>query len=100
MYTNISRGLLFVTGPEDFSKGRFIFKSMLPNIILGFIPYIIFMVRPELGVLGTIGSLAIASGAGDYYNVFNAATQVPSGGRVYNSGLKTYWFIPKTEDRG
>lgn len=33
LYTNLKQGMLFVIGTETMSKGRFIFMSMLPNII-------------------------------------------------------------------
>lgn len=35
LYTNLLQGMLFVVGTEDMSKGRFVFMSLLPNIILG-----------------------------------------------------------------
>ncbi|MBQ7615259.1 MAG: DUF3267 domain-containing protein, partial [Butyrivibrio sp.] len=42
MYTNLSKGMLFVHGTEDMSKKRFVFMSMLPNIVFGFIPFAMF----------------------------------------------------------
>ena len=38
MYENLRKGMLFVVGPGTFSKAGFIFMSMLPNIVFGFIP--------------------------------------------------------------
>ena len=66
MFQNLRNGLLFVIGTEDFSKGRFILKSLFPSLVLGVIPFIAFMINPELGGLGTFGALNIASAAGDY----------------------------------
>lgn len=34
LYTYWKKMMLFVTGPEDMTKGRFIFMSLLPNLIL------------------------------------------------------------------
>lgn len=92
MYQNLKQGMLFVIGTEDMSKLRFIFMSLLPNIVFGFIPFILFLIFPNLVILGTLGALAIGMGAGDYVNVFNCIIQVPNGAKVYNSGMHTYWY--------
>ncbi len=94
MYTNWKQGMLFISGTEDMSKGRFVFMSLLPNIILGVIPYIIGMIFPELFFLAAFGALMTSSGAGDYYNVFNAITQMPKGARVYMYCFNSYWYLP------
>lgn len=94
LYTDFSHGLLFVTGPEDFSKSRFIFMSLLPNIVFGIVPYIISFLMPSIGFFAMMGAFAVSMGTGDYYNVFNALTQMPKGSRVYNYGFNSYWYIP------
>ncbi len=94
LYTNLSQGMLFVIGPEDMSKWRFIFMSLLPNIVFGFIPYIIGIIFPQYLFLLLFGSLSISSGAGDYYNVFNALTQMPKGARTYMYKFNSYWYMP------
>lgn len=94
LYTNLSHGMLFVVGPETMSKGRFIFMSLLPNILFGFIPYIIGMIFPNLIFLVVLGVCATCAGAGDYYNVFNAIIQMPKGARTYLYQLNSYWYIP------
>lgn len=95
LYTYWSKGMLFVTGPEDMSKARFVFLSLLPNLVFGFIPYILFLIHPQWGVLGTMGAFAIGMGAGDYYNVFNALTQMPKGARTYLHHFNSYWYMPE-----
>lgn len=95
LYTNLKQGMLFVVGPETMSKKRFIFMSLLPNIVFGFIPFGLCMVFPQLSTFGVMGALAIGMGAGDYYNVFNAATQMPKGARTYLHGFHSYWYIPE-----
>lgn len=95
LYTNWSQGMLFVIGPETMSKGRFVFMSLLPNIVFGFIPYIIGMIFPNLVLLTFMGALCTGSGAGDYYNVFNALTQMPRGARTYLYKFNSYWYMPK-----
>lgn len=94
IYTNFAQGMLFVVGPEDMSKSRFIFLGLLPNIILGLVPYVIGLIfsQPFLIVFGLTG---ISAGAGDYYNVLNAIRQMPRGSRTYIHGLNSYWYMPK-----
>lgn len=94
VYTNLKRGMLFVTGPEDMSKSRFIFMCMLPNLVFGFIPFAVFLVFPKLTILGAFSAVAICEGVGDYYNVFNALTQMPKGARTYLHGFNSYWYMP------
>lgn len=95
LYTNWKQGMLFVTGPEIMSKSRFIFMSLCPNIVFGFLPYIAFMIFPKLNVIGTLGAVSIGMGAADYYNVFNAITQMPKGAKTYLYQFNSYWFMPQ-----
>lgn len=97
MYQNIRQGMLFVVSPDDLSKSRFVLMSMCPNIVFGVIPFILFLVQPNWIFFGTMGALAISAGAGDYYNVFNALTQMPKGALTYLSGMHSYWYMPKTD---
>lgn len=94
LYTNWKQGMLFVVGTEDMSKARFVFMSLLPNLVFGFLPYLIYLMTGQ-AVLGTLGTLAIGMGAGDYYNVFNALTQMPRGARTYLHQFNSYWYMPE-----
>ena len=98
MYTNLRHGMLFVIGPEKMSKGRFILMSLLPNLVFGFIPFILFLIWPQLRILGTLGAVSIAMGAGDFLNVFNALTQMPKGARTYLHKFHSYWYMPETAE--
>ena len=95
LYTFLKKGMLFVVGPEDMSRGRFVFMSMLPNLVFGFVPYILFLIHPAWTILGVFGAMSIPAGFGDYMNVFNCLTQVPRGGIVYLSGFHSYWYMPE-----
>lgn len=95
MYTNLRHGMLFVTSTERISKGHFIFMSMLPNLVFGFAPFIIYLIFPKCTILGTMGLIGIASGAGDYINVFNAITQMPKGAYTYLHKFGSYWYMPR-----
>ena len=94
LYTNFRQGMLFVVGPETMSKGRFVFMSMLPNLVFGIIPYTLGMIFPQYGWLLGLGILATGMGAGDYYNIFNALTQMPKGARTYLYKFNSYWYMP------
>lgn len=98
IYTNLKQGMLFVIGTENMTKTRFILMSLCPNIVFGLIPYILFMIFPQLVWAGTMGAMSLAMGIGDYYNVFNAATQMPKGALTYLNGFHSYWFIPQKEN--
>lgn len=95
LYTKWSQGLLFVVGPEDMSKAHFIGMSLLPNLVFGFLPYLIFLLFPRCTLLGTFGAIAIGMGAGDYLNIFFALTQMPKGARTYLYGIHSYWYMPQ-----
>ena len=87
-------GGAFVCGTETKSKFWFIFMSLLPNIIFGFIPFVIFLLYPNMTILGTLGVVCISMGVGDYYNVFNALTQMPKGARCFMEKQNSYWYMP------
>lgn len=95
LYTNWKQGLLFVVGPETMSKGRFIFMSLLPNLVLGIIPYLIGIIFPNQVFAVVLGILTTGMGAGDYYNVLNALTQMPKGSRTYLYQFSSYWYMPQ-----
>ena len=92
LWTNFKMGMLFVVGTEDMSKARFVFLSLLPNVVFGLIPYALFLLHPQWVLLGAMGAIALPMGIGDYYNVYNCLTQVPKGGLVYLSGMHSYWY--------
>ncbi|MGM9959942.1 MAG: DUF3267 domain-containing protein [Allobaculum sp.] len=99
LYTALDKGMLFVTGTETFSKAHFIWMSLCPNIVFGFIPWILGLTFQNwIGAetLVALGTIAIAMGIGDYYNVLHALTQMPKGSRCYMYGMNTYWYMPKS----
>lgn len=90
----LTGGGAFVCGTETMSKFRFVFMSLLPNLIFGVIPFVVFLIFPNLIVLGTLGVIGISMGVGDYYNVFNALTQMPKGARCFLEKQSSYWYMP------
>lgn len=95
LYTNLKQGMLFVAGPEDMTKTRFVMMSLAPNIVFGFIPFILFLIFPKAIILGVFGAISISCGAADYLNVINALTQMPKGALTYLYGTHSYWYIPE-----
>lgn len=93
IYTNFKQGMLFVVGTEDMSKGRFIWLSLFPFLSLALLPIVIGLYLNN-NTLIWLGMLHISSCTGDFYNVFNAITQVPNGANTYLSGFNSYWYIP------
>ena len=95
LYTYRKQGMLFVVGPEDMSRARFVFMSLLPNLVFGLVPYLVGMAFPRLFFLLIWGAIALSMGAGDYYNVFNALTQMPKGARTYLYQFNSWWYMPR-----
>ena len=93
MYIWKSLGM-FVTSTDDISKKRFIVMSLFPVCMLGIIPFLFVMMFPQFKLLGWFAVHSLSGGAGDFINIFNAATQVPRNGRIYMNGTKTYWYVP------
>lgn len=94
MYENLKQGMMFVVGPETMSRSRFVFMSLFPNIVFGFLPFVLFLIQPEWNVLGSMGAFSIPMGFGDYMNVFNALTQMPKEARTYLYKFHSYWYMP------
>ena len=94
IYNNLKKGMLCVVGPEDMTKSRFILMALLPNVVFGFIPFVIFLIFPSFLILGSLGAIAIAEGVGDYMNVFNALTQMPKGAKTYLYKFHSFWYLP------
>ncbi len=93
MYNDLAHGLMFVVGTEDMSKGHFILMCMCPNIILGLIPYTVFLLFPKYVGFGLFGIINIGIGFGDYINAYNAATQMPRNAKTYLCGTHSYWYL-------
>jgi len=94
LYTNWKQGMLFVVGPETMTRARFVWMSLLPNLLFGLLPFAAFLLFPQLTMLGALGALALPMGAGDYLNVWNALRQMPKGARTYLYGFHSYWYLP------
>lgn len=92
LYTNLKQGMLFVVGPERMSKARFIFLSLLPNLILGLLPYAFGFIF-NIHLVTFVGYLNLICGSGDYINAYNALTQMPKNAKTYLYEFNSYWYI-------
>lgn len=93
--------MAFVVSTAPVSKGRFIFLSLLPNLVFGFIPLIIWIFVPEGGtmtkILFSFAVISLSFGVGDYLNVFNSIFQMPKGSIQQLSGMNSYWYLPEKQ---
>lgn len=90
--------MAFVFSTHPTSKWRFIFLSLLPNIVFGFIPLVAWIFMPQsLGAITDItinfAIFSLMMGCGDFLNVFNALTQMPKNSITQLSGFHSYWYM-------
>ncbi|HII4452614.1 TPA: DUF3267 domain-containing protein [Clostridium perfringens] len=98
MWYSIKQRLALVTSTTAITKKRFIFLSLFPNIVFGFLPLIIWIFIPSYlsfisGILFTFGFISLIMGVGDFMNIYNTIRQVPKGATTQISGLNSYWFF-------
>lgn len=101
LYVSPKNMMLFVICVQPVSKRRFIFMSLLPNLVLGWTPLLVWAALPygaaHSNLLFSFSVMAILGGIGDYLNVFNALRQMPKGSMQQLSGFNSYWFMPKKQ---
>lgn len=91
--------MAFVFSSCPVSKSRFIFLSLLPNIVFGFVPLISWIFIPSefsqiSGIVFSFATFSLTMGIGDFLNVYNAATQMPKDSITQLSGFHSYWYLP------
>ena len=98
LYIALKDGFLFVVSTHPITKMRFIFLSLFPNVVLGWLPFIIWAALPygEMysNILFVFSAIHILGGGGDYMNTYNALRQMPKGSMQQLSGFNSYWFMP------
>lgn len=79
------------------TKGRYMLMAIMPTIILGITPLVIWMLFPGMGAVASsiffafsIGSLSMC--IGDIYNVILAAIKMPKGAVLVTSEMNCYFF--------
>jgi hypothetical protein len=101
IWYSLKNMMAFVFSTCPTSKLRFIWLSLLPNLVFGFMPLVIWIFIPvEFVKLNQIvlsfATFSLFMGVGDFLNVFNAATQMPAKSLTQLSGFHSYWYIPKS----
>ena len=90
--------MAFVVCTRPVSRGRFIFMSLLPNLVFGWLPFLLWCLTPYGGgwsdVLLWFSFCCISFGGGDYMNAWNALRQMPRGSIQQLSGFHSYWYLP------
>lgn len=93
-----------ITTTDIISRKRFIIMNLLPNIILGIIPFTIYVICDFCGynlspVFLGISTLEICYGIGDYWNVYNAINITVSDCMLFNSGVNTYYIGNRSRNK-
>lgn len=94
-----SKGSYFIYCNTQISKKRFIVISLAPMIVLGIIPFIVWLFiadKIELTislVYVFLTWIMIFFSMGDLVNVYNTIKQVPKNAKVFNYGLHSYWIF-------
>ena len=98
MYVSLKLMSAFVVSTHPITKLRFIMLSLLPNMLFGWFPLMIWAIIPYYGLLSDVlfyfSLFGILVGVGDYLNVYNATRQMPKGSMQQLSGFNSYWFMP------
>jgi len=98
LYYSLKDMMAFVTCTEAISKARFIWVCLCPNILLGWLPLLLWALVPMPEFLSALifgcCTMLVTMGAGDYMNVSNALRQMPRGSMQQMSGFHSYWYMP------
>ncbi|SFA70804.1 Putative zincin peptidase [Acetitomaculum ruminis DSM 5522] len=93
------QGAWFIYCDALMNRNRFIAMCLAPAIILGIIPFIIWIFianyLPSLYNICFVFScvLLVLGAIGDFGNVYNTLTQVPKKAKVMNYGLHSFWIL-------
>ena len=96
-----SQGMLATT-TDIITRRRYIFMSILPNMVLGIIPVILYIAAVNAnckispGIL-CFGVLEICCGIGDYWNVLKVLNVTPGKCQLFNSGVNTFYIGKKSD---
>ncbi|MBE6751714.1 MAG: DUF3267 domain-containing protein [Ruminococcaceae bacterium] len=90
---------MFVMNIEEKSKAIKILEFLFPSIILGLLPFVIGLIFPQFKFLGIFAIPGIATGAGDYMNIFRFLRYIPNGAKIYTHiDDGEFWYIPEESE--
>ncbi len=93
------QGAYFVYCEEEVSKLRFIIMCLAPMFILGIIPFIIWLILPNVISMPYNIAVAIITwimtiiAMGDVSNIYWIIKEVPAGAKVFNYGLLRSFYL-------
>lgn len=99
IWVALQKGVLFMYFNELISKKRFMWVSIAPNLFLGFLPFVLFILGffdfsySLCNIVGIVSWSMILAGVGDYYNIFLTIRQVPKDAKVLNCGQHSFWVL-------
>lgn len=99
IWYSLKHMVAFCVSTYPTSKARFVWLSMLPALVLGVIPLMVWAVIPISGTAISNGLLSFSVFSlvyccGDFMNIKNALTQMPKGTVTQLSGMNSYWYYP------
>lgn len=98
LYQMMKPAKMFVTSDKSMSRGRFIFMSLFPSLVLGLLPLLIWLyISPYTYLAKTlfsIGFVGMITAGKDFMNVMKTLGNVPPFYRVQMSGAKVYCIPP------
>lgn len=93
LYTNFKQGMFFVLETETMSKKRFIFMSLLPNLVFGFLPYCLSFLGTKYLMFALWGVIAVAMGQ-EIIIMFSMLLHKFLK-ELYQ--MNSYWYIPENK---
>lgn len=102
MYAAPKQLMAFVFSTYPVSRRRFVGLSLLPSLVLGLLPLLIWLALPDGSwgsIVFTFALISLSLGVGDFLNSFNALRQMPKGALTQLSGFHSYWFMPQDKTK-
>lgn len=96
LYQMMRPSRIFVTCAQPMSKARFVFLSLVPAIVLGLIPLLIwFFISPYsfwARTIFSIGFMSIITSGRDYMHIIKVLGEAPPFARIVMSGARIYYI--------
>jgi len=101
IWKSIKDGAYFVYCEDAISKSRFIIMCLAPMVILGIIPFVIWLLLPKFLPMPYYLTLPIIfwfmtiMAMGDVANIYHVVKEVPNKTKVFNYGFLRSFYIKK-----
>jgi len=102
LFVSLKDFMLFFATKQAVTKRRLILSKLFPNMVLAWIPFLIWLAMPRGGIfhnsLFYYSIMSIMLGVGDYVDIFKAVQQMPKGSMYQFSGPNSYWYAPNGQN--